>query len=464
MQIVRQSAAGHRLSRFNREYLTGINSREKILPKESYEQPGFGKTSKSLFMRLGFIPAAIGSLLLAVAASQVNATRKGGFESLSRSVINFNACPTKDHRSLTVPDNTKRFAELYKKARPAVVGVRVKGGVEKSQPLVSPDEVPIHHRGFGSGFICRSDGLIVTNYHVVDVADKNGGEITIELYNGQKLSARIVKKDKAADLALLKVKESVKGLLTLPLYLGKVEPGDMVAAIGNPLGLTGSMTRGIVSATDRDLVASGDINFAEVYQTDAAINPGNSGGPLLIITRDNAIAVAGINTAIIGGANNIGFVVDQDEVGELVALYDAGLPTQRLTMGVEIVEAGNIADSIENLNHDIVDANANTLIPPPVKEERIKTLKGQIKEMEEFLKLWKKNTNQDGMLVTNVIAGSLADKAGFKKGDVITKVNGKSVRTPVSKFVKQVKRNRVFQEVSITFIRKGKTNTILVSN
>jgi putative serine protease PepD len=169
-------------------------------------------------------------------------------------------------------------------------------------------------QGTGSGFVVSSDGLIVTNQHVVDGAS----EVAVKIgTDGEQLPAEIVGVDASRDLALLKVDAS--GLPTLELGdSDAVEVGDDTYAIGNPYGLDHTLTTGVVSALDRDLQAPNGATIGGAIQTDAALNPGNSGGPLL--NRDGR--VIGVNAQIAGsqGGGNvgIGFAIPSSTVAEFV--------------------------------------------------------------------------------------------------------------------------------------------------
>jgi len=163
----------------------------------------------------------------------------------------------------------------------------------------------------GSGFIVHSAGYVVTNNHVIDRANK----ITVELNDGRKVPAELVSADATADLALLKISDA-KNLPVLSLGdSADLMPGEPVIAVGNPLGYSHSVSTGIVSAVHRTLKDdNGQVLMPDLIQTDAAINPGNSGGPLL-----NAYGqVIGINTAIRGDAQNIGFAIPVNKLRDLI--------------------------------------------------------------------------------------------------------------------------------------------------
>lgn len=163
-------------------------------------------------------------------------------------------------------------------------------------------------RGVGSGFITRSDGLILTNAHVVDQANR----VSVTLKDGRQFEGRVVGEDRRADVAVVKIQAA--NLPTVALGdSAQLRPGEWAIAIGNPLGLDNTVTVGIISATERSGRPFGTPTREGYIQTDAAINPGNSGGPLL----NQRGQVIGINTAIIRGAQGIGFAIPIDRAQQI---------------------------------------------------------------------------------------------------------------------------------------------------
>jgi serine protease Do len=232
--------------------------------------------------------------------------------------------------------------------------------------------------GLGSGFIIRSDGFIATNNHVIAGAEN----IQITLSDGRKLSAEIHATDSASDIAVLKV--NAKNLPSLKFGDSKkVRVGDWVITIGNPFGLGGTVSSGIVSALARDINIG---TYNDFIQTDAAINRGNSGGPMINTQGE----VIGINTAIFstsgGGSIGIGFSVPADTVKNVVAQLIANKKVVRSYLGVQI---------------------------QPIDENIAKTLS---------------LPNTNGALVSNVVEDSPARVAGLKSGDVIISVNGEELK------------------------------------
>lgn len=197
------------------------------------------------------------------------------------------------------------IADIAEKAMSSVVNIDTKSSVIVNQAARDLDHfgyriIPrkIESKGQGSGFIFRSDGYVLTNNHVVEKAE----DIVITFSNGKTYAGRVIGRDPSTDLAVLKIDAN-----NLPAAKiadsEKIRPGDEAIAIGSPLGLSYSVTSGIVSALGRSIAETG-LNV-ELIQTDAAINPGNSGGPLLDAHGD----VIGINTAIRKGAQGIGFAI-----------------------------------------------------------------------------------------------------------------------------------------------------------
>ena len=266
----------------------------------------------------------------------------------------------------------------------------------------------------GSGFVIDGkEGLIVTNTHVIEGAE----EIIINFHNGTKLKVdKVLGKDSKSDIALLKVtpKEPLPDV-----KFGSsttLEVGDWVMAIGNPFGLGGSVSLGIISAKSRD-INSGP--YDDYLQTDAAINKGNSGGPLFNMNGE----VVGINTAIIsptGGSIGIGFAVPSDTVAMVVDQLKQYGETRRGWLGVKI----------QTVTEDI----AETLGVP----------------------------ENSGALISAVTPGSPAAKAGLQSGDVIMKFDGKDVTT-MRGLPKIVAQTPIGKSVDIEVLRKGSRTTMQVA-
>ncbi len=232
--------------------------------------------------------------------------------------------------------------------------------------------VPHKQRGQGSGFVITSDGLIVTNNHVIEGADK----VSVQFQDDNKeYIAKIIGRDKETDLAVIKITVD-RDLPVLTLGNSEItQVGEWVLAIGNPYGLDNTVTAGIISAKHRIIGAGPFDNF---LQTDASINPGNSGGPLLNMRGE----VIGINTAINAAAENIGFAIPATQAKKIIDQLREGKSVKRGWLGVTIQPVG------------VNQAKALGLDEPT------------------------------GALIASVGKGQPADKAGIKQGDVVLEVNG----------------------------------------
>jgi len=260
----------------------------------------------------------------------------------------------------------------------------------------------------GSGFVISKDGFILTNNHVV----KKATEIKVKLDNGREYDAKIIGRDPKTDLALIKVKPDKN--FPEPVKLGNsdaIRVGDWVMAVGNPFGLGQTVTTGIISAKGR-IIGAGP--YDDFLQTDAAINPGNSGGPLFNMKGE----VVGINTAIIAQGQNIGFAIPINMAKELLPQLKAG-KIIRGWLGVMIQD----------------------ITPELAKSFGLSTT--------------------EGVLVSDVSKGSPAEKAGLKRGDVITRFDGKEVKDS-HMLSRVVATTRPKTNVTIDIIRDGKEKSLQV--
>jgi Do/DeqQ family serine protease len=240
-------------------------------------------------------------------------------------------------------------------------------------------------KGTGSGFIISGDGRILTNAHVVDGADK----VKVTLKDGRTYQGRVLGKDELTDVAVIKIEAN-----NLPtLALGNSDsllPGEWAIAIGNPLGLDNTVTTGIISATGRsgNLIGATD-KRVQYIQTDAAINPGNSGGPLLNARGE----VIGMNTAIIQGAQGLGFAIPINTAQRISSQLIATGKVEHPYLGIQMLAL--TPELKQNINSD---PNSGL------------------------------NVDRDkGVLVVKVMPNSPAAKAGVRAGDVIDKLNGQAV-------------------------------------
>ena len=338
------------------------------------------------------------------------------------------------------PGAPMSFADIFEKVSPAVVSINVtsrvdpsllrkipgleglpfdivpKGGggddeeggappqggrTEKGQPKLPTQQ------SSGSGFFISPDGYIVTNNHVVE----NAESIKVVLKDERELDAKIVGRDEATDLAVIKV---TGGPFPFVNFENSARPrvGDWVIAVGNPFGLGGTATAGIVSAYGRDIGET----FVDYIQIDAPINRGNSGGP----TFDIYGRVIGVNTAIFsptGGSVGIGFAIPAD-VAEQV--------TQQLSHGGKI-QRGYIGATIQNFTTEMAEAQGL----------------GQ----------------QKGAIVSDLVAGGPSQRAGLLPGDVVVAVNGKSVKSS-SELTREVAKAHPGDVLSLDVIRDGRHRTV----
>src|SRR5499427_92 len=328
------------------------------------------------------------------------------------------------------------FADVVDKVKPAVISVRVKidagkrnreaSPFPKDSPLDrffrrygqpdAPDSGPSPRgrnvvTGQGSGFFISADGYAVTNFHVVEKVDN----VEVTLDDGRVLTARVIGTDQRSDIALVKV----DGASNLPFVKFADTPpriGDWVLAVGNPFGLGGSVTAGIVSARGRDIGAG---PYDDFIQIDAAVNKGNSGGPTVDLDGN----VIGVNAAIFspaGGSVGIAFDIPAETVKAVVAqLKDHGAVTR-----------GWIGVQIQPVTADIADSLG------------LKT--------------------PQGALVAEPQAGSPAAKAGIKSGDVILSVNGEAVKDARS-LARTISAMAPGTSVKLGILRAGKEDTVTLT-
>ncbi|PHJ66150.1 serine protease [Nostoc linckia z18] len=267
-------------------------------------------------------------------------------------------------------------------------------------------------RGSGSGFIINSSGQILTNSHVVDGADR----VTVTLKDGRTFDGKVLGEDAVTDVAVIKI--DANNLPTVPVGNSDIlQPGEAVIAIGNPLGLNNTVTSGIISATGRsgsDIGASD--KRVDYIQTDAAINPGNSGGPLLN-TRGQVVAM---NTAIIRGAQGLGFAIPMNTV-------------QRIAQ--ELIAKGRV-------DHPYLGVQMVTLTPE--NKERLKNIAG------DRLNL----TADEGVLLVEIVPRSPAAAAGLRPGDVIKSISNQPV-TKIEQVQKLVENSKIGSNLPIQVERNG---------
>ena len=317
------------------------------------------------------------------------------------------------------------YADVVSRVSPAVITIHSEMRVRAAQqypfmddPMFreffgdrAPQQVPEQRRsGLGSGVIISTDGYILTNHHVVDGAD----QIKVDLNDNRTLDAKVVGSDPPSDLAVLKIDATNLPVLALG-DSDKVRIGDVVLAIGNPLGIGQTVTMGIISAKGRQTGMSSG-SFEDFLQTDAPINQGNSGGALVSTNSE----LVGINSQILspsGGSIGIGFAIPSNMARTIT---DTLVKTGR-------VRRGQLGITVVKLNSE------------PAKELGIKETKG--------------------VGVAQVQPGSAADRAGLRKGDVITSFNGVEM-TDQNLFRNLVASTAPGTDVTLTIIRDGREQQI----
>jgi serine protease Do len=316
------------------------------------------------------------------------------------------------------------IADIAERATPSVVNVAsrrtVKNRGEQDEMFrfffgprggggAEPEER--EQRGLGSGVIYSKDGLVLTNNHVIEGAD----QITVQTSDGTDYPAEVVGTDEKSDVAVLRLKGQVKGLV--PLEVGDstaLRVGDVVLAIGNPFGFSQTVTMGIVSAKGRS--ETGIVDYADFIQTDAAINPGNSGGALVNMQGQ----LVGINTAIIsrsGGYQGIGFAIPSNMASQIAQ---------------SLVEHGRVVRGWLGIGIQDVDPDLAAAMSLPTA---------------------------DGVLVSDVEPGGPADKGGLLRGDVILTVDGKKTNssTQLRNLIAEAGANK---KVELAILRGGKPQTL----
>ena len=313
-----------------------------------------------------------------------------------------------------VPD----FADLVARVKPAVVSVTTKmtarPASDDGAPMMPGQRSGRVSEARGSGFIVSASGMVVTNNHVVADAQS----VTVTLDDGRELIAKVLGRDPRSDIAVLKIESKV----ALP-YLALAEtviarPGEWVLALGNPFGLGGSVTAGIVSARGRNIGAG---PYDDFIQVDAPINHGNSGGPLF----NQAGQVIGVNTAILspsGGSVGIGFAIPSDMVAKVVAELES---TGHVTRGYLGVETQQIDRALAMALHL---GNAETA----------------------------------GALVATIAPDSPAAKAGLQAGDVLRAVDGHKLADPRA-LARAVADLKPGTDAKFDVLRDGETKSITVS-
>jgi putative serine protease PepD len=273
----------------------------------------------------------------------------------------------------------------------------------------------------GSGFIIDSSGFILTNNHVVEDAALSKAKIIVTLNNGEEFESRIVGRDASYDLAVLKILAT--GLPALQFGdSDKVAVGDSVIAIGSPLGLSGTVTLGIISAKDRAVTAGGSAGesaFINALQTDAAINPGNSGGPLI----DTTGAVIGVNSAIATLSGSLNSQAGSIGLGFAIPINQARKTANQL------ITTGRASYPVMGISIDMNFAGPGAKV-----------------------------TTADGAIVP----GGPAQKAGIKPGDLIIEFGGKAINNP-DELIVAIRARNIGERVEVKFKRGSSTRSTIVT-
>lgn len=332
--------------------------------------------------------------------------------------------------SAALAQNSNFIAEAVQRVGPAVVRIDSERTVasQGSRYLQDPfgrffgegDEPSQRvEEGTGSGFIINADGLILTNAHVIDGADR----VTVVLTDGRRFEGEVLGQDLLTDVAVVKIEANDLPTVSLG-NSDQLQPGEWAIAIGNPLGLDNSVTVGIVSATGR---SSADIGVSDrrvgFIQTDAAINPGNSGGPLL----NQQGEVIGMNTAIISGAQGLGFAVPINTVQRIADELVANGRVDHPYLGIEMVS-----------------------LTPAIKEQINSDPNSGINVQED-----------QGVLIVRVVEDSPAAKAGLRAGDVVLTIGNKPA-TDVDTIQQTVESSKIGENLPIEVRRKGETLNLSV--
>ncbi|MFO7143769.1 serine protease [Arthrospira sp. PCC 8006] len=331
------------------------------------------------------------------------------------------------------PDQTSNFiVEAVDKVGPAVVRINASrrvsrdrfddslprdffGGLGPPRGMRPPSDR--FEEGTGSGFILSPDGHILTNSHVVEGTDT----VQVILKDGRRYDGRVLGTDSVTDVAVIKIDATDLPIVTIG-NSETLSPGEWAIAIGNPLGLDNSVTVGIISATGR---SSTDVGVPDkrigFIQTDAAINPGNSGGPLLNAKGE----VIGMNTAIISGAQGLGFAIPINHAQQIAQQLITSGRAEHAYLGIEMVTL------TERFRQELQNTQGLPFAIP----------------------------DTDGVLIVNVVSGSPADIAGLQAGDVILNLDQQTIKT--SERVQQIVQSKTVGSILQIEVNRNGSSRIL---
>jgi putative serine protease PepD len=345
-------------------------------------------------MKISLRASVTTTILVGIIAGAFGAASSGSLFGYSTRLVSSNS---------TIERSPDSVAGIAKRVLPSVVSIEARGSDGGAT---------------GSGFVIASDGYILTNNHVIAGAVSSGGKIVVRLQDGRSYDADVIGREASYDLAVLRI--SNKRLTALQFGDSeKVAVGDSVIAIGSPLGLSGTVTLGIISAKDRAVTAGesqGDNSFINALQTDAAINPGNSGGPLVDATG----AVIGVNSAIASLGSSFGGPTGSIGLGFAIPINQARKTAEQL------IKTGKATYPVIGVSVDM-----------------------------SFAGLGARISDQSGA----ILAGGPAAKVGLKAGDVIIEFDGRDINSP-EELIVAVRSRDVGDVVEITYLRKGLTTKV----
>ena len=397
---------------------------QENLPRTTRNQPMKKAATYLSLVLLGAGAALGGNYLVSDSQSSVSVSDSLSSVAIAQEPTSTSQIPTTNGNFITA---------VVEQVGPAVVRIDSQRTVENQIPDAFNDpyfrqffgsrleQIPETRveRGTGSGFIINQDGQIITNAHVIDGADT----VTVTLKDGRNFEGKVLGVDPVTDLAVVKI--DAENLPTVALgNSDQLKPGESAIAIGNPLGLDNTVTEGIISATGRSSSDIGAPNQrGDFIQTDAAINPGNSGGPLL----NQQGQVIGVNTAIIQGAQGLGFAIPINTAQRIADQLIATGKVDHAYIGVQMVAlTPEIKEQI----------NSNPNAPISVDQSQ-------------------------GILVVKVVPDSPAARAGIRAGDVIEKINSQTL-TAAEQLQNAVDQSGVGKTVQLEVSRNGQTRDVTV--